>query len=56
MWMLSFDHLFDAAQNALANASLFDAAQNALANGSLTEVLVVVAVVWTYVMFRVLRV
>jgi hypothetical protein len=43
MWLPSVDRLFDVALNALADASL-------------TKVLIVVAVVWTFVMVRALRV
>jgi hypothetical protein len=35
---------------------LFDVAMNALANRSLTETLVFIAVVWTFVVVRALRV
>jgi hypothetical protein len=43
MWLPSVDRLFDVAMNALANRSL-------------TETLVVIAVVWTYVAVRAVRV
>ena len=49
MWTLSLDNLFDAVDH------LFDAAQRAVANASVTEVLVFVAVVSAYVMVRALR-
>ena len=47
MWLPSVDRMFDVAMNVVTNM---------VTNASLTEVLVGIAVVWTFVMVRVLRV
>ena len=47
MWLPSVDRMFDVAMNVVMNM---------VTNASLAEVLVGIAVVWTFVMVRVLRV